>query len=69
MHHLITDGATTSLLYAQMSTIYTNLLNDSLEIQTPLGSFEEYILYEQNERNSPKNEVNRSYWKEQMERI
>jgi len=70
MHHLITDGATTTGLYAEMSANYTAILNDSLiDVTNTFLSFEDYIHFERAEQKNTNNEVNRSFWKSKMKEI
>ena len=69
MHHLITDGVTTSILYDRMSSNYSALLKGSLEILEPSPPFEDYIAFEINEQTNTNNDSNRSFWKEHLNGI
>ena len=66
LHHLITDGFTTSMLYARMNSIYIGILNDDLEVSNKLSSFEEYLHFESEQQKSTSNDINRSFWKEKI---
>ena len=66
LHHLITDGVTTTMFYAHMSSIYGKISNDDPETTYDSTSFREYIRFANDQKNNPENEASHSYWKEKI---
>ena len=66
LHHLITDGATTTLLYNRMNMLYIALLCGNSEITNEIPTYKDYVVFESEEQQNIANEVNRTFWQEKL---
>ena len=63
LHHLITDGVTTALLYQRMCEFYKHAAAGNISEIGSLPRYSDYIAFEKNFRKSPEGDNVSSYWK------
>ena len=63
LHHLITDGATTSLLFAKMNELYSGLLLGEPVKVAELSTYADYITFEKEQRRPVPNDTHQAFWK------
>jgi len=66
LHHMITDGTSTQLLYQHMQAYYQAALEGTLEAMPPLPSYNLIVAQERRNRRSPRYAENRRYWQEKL---
>lgn len=66
LHHLITDGVTTTMIYARMSQLYSAILNGSQETFNSTGSYSDYVVFENEQRKRTIHQESRAYWKKKV---
>ncbi len=63
LHHLITDAVSNALLYQRMESLYKRLSNEKSDEDIASPSFADYVDYEGQQREDPKNKASQKYWK------
>ncbi len=65
-HHIITDGASTALIYQQVNQLYQQALAGQLDNLEPLPAFQDYVVFERDFRHSKKYQKVEKYWQEKL---
>ncbi len=66
LHHLITDGWSTALVYQRMAECYTAVGKVSPEPLPVLPSYQEYVSFEHKSRDSEQSKIAEQYWLEKL---
>lgn len=68
-HHLITDGWSTTIIFAQMSTLYTETLKGNADVVEELPSYKSYADYCKDISASGKTEKVSKHWQEKLSNL
>lgn len=68
-HHIITDGWSLTVLYTEMSKLYTQALTNDLLNESDILPFQNYLDFEKNIRLQPKNVKTETYWQEKLQNL
>ncbi|TMM53769.1 amino acid adenylation domain-containing protein [Maribacter algarum] len=69
MHHLITDAVSATLIFKNLSAIYTGLSENTTDEVLDFPKFQSYIDFEKGERLNSDHDDIKKYWKDKVESI
>ena len=67
MHHLITDAATSTIIYNLQTKLYADISNGSFDTDLKIPSYQDYVNFEKEQIDGNLSETIGKYWKEKTE--